>query len=92
MGIGSLPSATNITWAAPIPGLVTGVDVFGIAPYMPANATAVRTISAVLFMGEFSSAQIFTPGEVYASAYVICGGNLWITINFRPACGEGDRS
>jgi hypothetical protein len=53
-GIGSLPSATNTICSVPIPGFSTGAKLFGIAQYIPANANAVRAISASFFMGEFS--------------------------------------
>jgi hypothetical protein len=53
-GMGSLPSATNTTCAAPMAELSTGARLFGIAQYIPANANAVSTISVVVFMGEFS--------------------------------------
>jgi hypothetical protein len=53
-GIGSLPSATNTICSVPLPGFSTGAKFFGIAQYIPANANAVSTISAILFMGEFS--------------------------------------
>jgi hypothetical protein len=53
-GIGSLPSATNTICSVPIPGFLTGAKLLGIAEYIPANANAVSTISAVRFMGEFS--------------------------------------
>jgi hypothetical protein len=62
-GIGSLPSATNTICSAPILGLTTGANVFGIAQYIPANANAVSTISAIVFMGEFSWAQISRPAK-----------------------------
>ena len=52
--MGSLPSATNTICSVPMPGFWTGAKLFGIAQYIPANANAVSTISAVVFMGEFS--------------------------------------
>jgi hypothetical protein len=81
-GIGSLPSATNTICSVPIPGFPTEEKLFGIAQYIPANANAVSTISTILFMGEFSWAQISRRGEVYASPWVICGRGLWKTYQF----------
>src|SRR5207245_9339420 len=57
-GIGSLPSAINTACSARITGLPTGAELFGIAQYIAASAKTVSTISTVLFMGEFSEAQI----------------------------------
>ena len=62
-GIGSLPSATNTACSARSRGLPTGAELFGIAQYIPASAIAVSTISTVLFIGEFSEAQISRPAK-----------------------------
>jgi hypothetical protein len=39
-------------------GLLAGAKLVEIAEYIPASIKAVNTISAILFMGEFSEAQI----------------------------------
>lgn len=87
-----MPSATSTICCALITGLLAGAKLVEIAEYIPASIKAVNTISAILFMGEFSEAQISCAAK-YMPSLAVQGdfGIIFCRRSWMRTTGRADK-